>query len=454
MISSARTEAAWQISRRLRHRTCLRLRLPSQHPTARRHSLSSIRTLKAPQHTCGLSGFSVRSCRGRWCPSTTWAGARTTFTARTTRISPRSSAMAFLTRSRLLKPGGESTLLDQLTRPDSRRMTTESGAAFLRRQFPAELALNSVGIVAQSLGQRIQKDANGNDANLPALAGLGPAFFFPFPQFGQLRVIDSNDYSTYHGLEVQILKRMSNGIEAQFSWTWSKSLDTRSYDPSLTLYGTGTGQSATSQPFDVANRKLNYARSDFDRRHVLNSYWIWELPFGRNRRYGSSVNPIVDGVLGGWQVAGFLRYQTGRPFTVFSGANTLSSVFQSTVQCNGCSPNDGHVFTNSAGIIQYLDQATRDKFTITPAGEIGNTGRNFFTLASTFNVDFSVSKRFFVREKMNVELRADATNLTNTPVWDVPTAVRTSPTLGNLTQPLESPVPGSRKIQLGAKFNF
>ena len=98
------------------------------------------------------------------------------------------------------------------------------------------MALNSVGAVALNLGQRIQKDAGGNDANLPALAGLSPFFFFPFPQFGQLRVIDSNDFSTYHGLEVQILKRMSNGIEAQFSWTWSKSLDTRSYDPSLTIY--------------------------------------------------------------------------------------------------------------------------------------------------------------------------------------------------------------------------
>jgi hypothetical protein len=358
----------------------------------------------------------------------------------------------FLSAFKTAQSGGESALLDQLTRPDSRRQATETGAAFLRRQFPTEMSLNSVGAVALNLGQRIQKDASGTDANLPALAGLGPAFFFPFPQFGQLRVIDSNDFSTYHGLEVQILRRMSSGLEAQFSWTWSKSLDTRSYDPSLTIYGTGTGQSSTSQPFDIANRKLNYARSDFDRRHVLNSYWIWELPFGHNRRFGANANSIVDQVLGGWQVSGFLRYQTGRPYTLFSGANTLSSVFQSTVQCNGCSPGDGHVFTNSAGIIQFIDQAARDKFTITPAGEIGNTGRNFFNLAPTFNMDASVSKRFYFREKINLEVRADATNLTNTPVWDVPTAVRTSPTLGNLTGPLEAT--GSRKIQLGAKFNF
>jgi hypothetical protein len=345
------------------------------------------------------------------------------------------------------KAGGESTLLDRLTQPDTRRTAAESGAAFIRRQFPSELALNSVGAVALNLAQRIQ-----NGVNLPQLSGLGSNFFYAFPQFGQVRVVDSNDFSTYHGLEVQILRRLTKGIEAQFSWTWSKSLDTRSYDPSLTLYGTGTAQSATSHPFDVANRKLNYARSDFDRRHIFNSYWIWELPFGRGRRYGASAHPFLDGVLGGWQVAGFLRYQTGRPFTLFSGANSLSSVFQSAVQCNGCSPDEGRVFTNAAGFVQFFDEATRGKLTVTPAGEIGNTGRNFFNLAPTFNMDASVSKRFYFTERINFEVRADATNLTNTPLWDVPTAVRTSASLGAFTGPLEAT--GSRKIQLGAKFNF
>jgi hypothetical protein len=110
------------------------------------------------------------------------------------------------------------------------------------------------------------------------------------------------------------------------------------------------------------------------------------------------------------------------------------------------------VFTNAAGFVQFFDETTRGKLTLTPAGEIGNTGRNFFNLAPTFNIDASVSKRFYVTEQMHFELRADATNLTNTPLWDVPVAVRTSATLGNFTGPLEAT--GSRKIQLGAKFSF
>jgi hypothetical protein len=352
----------------------------------------------------------------------------------------------FLDAFKAAQAGGESALLDQLTRPDTRRTAAESGAAFLRRQFSTELSLNSVGAVAQNLAQRFET-SGGQRVSATSLSGLGPYYFVPFPQFGNVRVIDSNDFSTYHGLELQVIRRMAKGLEAQFSWTWSKSLDTRSYDPSLTLYGTGTSQSATSHPFDPGNRKLNYARSDFDRRHVLNSYWTYELPFA-----GSNASRAAKAIAGGWTLAGFLRFQTGRPFTIFSGANTLSNVFQSTAQCNGCSPDDGHVFTNSAGIIQFIDQSLRDKLVPTPAGEIGNTGRNFFNLASTFNMDASLAKHFALTERVQLQVRADATNLTNTPLWDVPTAVRTSGSVGNLTGPLETP--GSRKIQLGAKVSF
>jgi hypothetical protein len=351
----------------------------------------------------------------------------------------------FLSAFRSAQAGGESALLDQLTRADTRRNAAETGAAFLRRQFPNELSLNSVGAVAQNLAQRFETSA-GQRVSATSLSGLGPFFLVPFPQFGTVRVIDSNDFSTYHGLEVQIIRRLAKGLEAQFSWTWSKSLDTRSYDPSLTIFGTGTAQSAASQPFDPGNRKLNYARSDFDRRHVFNSYWTYELPFAAN------AGRVVKSLVGGWTVAGFLRYQTGRPFTIFSGANTLSNIFQSTVQCNGCSPSDTRVFTNSAGIIQLIDESTRAKMVPTPAGEIGNTGRNFFNLAPTFNMDVSLAKRFAITERVGVQIRADGTNVTNTPLWDVPTAVRTSGSFGNLTGPLETP--GARKIQLGAKLTF
>ena len=119
-----------------------------------------------------------------------------------------------------------------------------------------------------------------------AVNGFSPFLFVPYPQFGTVRVLDTNDYSRYQGVEFILRKRLSNGLAYQGSYVWSISKDTRSFDPTFTTVSTGTGQSASSTPFDNNNRDLNYAWSDFDRRHVFNFTYIYELPFGRGRKFG------------------------------------------------------------------------------------------------------------------------------------------------------------------------
>lgn len=354
----------------------------------------------------------------------------------------------FLNAFNAAKSGAESALLDQLTAPHGLRRAGESGAAFVRRQFASELSLNSVATVAQSLGRRLERGVN-----LPAAAGLSPYFFTAYPQFqGGTRIIDSNDFSTYHGLELQVARTVASDSIVQFSYTWAKSLDTRSYDPTFTLYGTGSTQSASSHPWDLTNRKLNYARSDFDRRHVFQSYWVYELPFGLGKRLASALPATIDRIIGGWQLAGNLRYQTGRPFTVFSGSNTVNDVNQSPASCNGCQPSDGKVFVEGqSGLAFYFDEALRAKFSTPAAGQLGNIPRNFFQTGANFNLNASLLKRILMTETTNFELRADATNLTNTPTWDVPTTTTTSNIFGRLRTPIAN---NSRKIQLALKFNF
>ena len=120
---------------------------PAAYGTTDRSRLS-IRTSKSPRPTCGHSGFSMRYCPGLCCPLTTWGAALTTFTAHTTRTNPRSLRNGFLARSRPRKAGGESTLLDQLTRPDSRRPQPNRVRLSCGDSSPTELSLNSVGAVA------------------------------------------------------------------------------------------------------------------------------------------------------------------------------------------------------------------------------------------------------------------------------------------------------------------
>ena len=89
----------------------------------------------------------------------------------------------------------------------------------------------SVATAAQVLSQRIVGGARQIVTN-----GFSPSFFQPYSQFtGGLNVIDSNDFSTYHGLELQVSRRVGRGLLMQLAYTLSKSMDTRSFDPAFTV---------------------------------------------------------------------------------------------------------------------------------------------------------------------------------------------------------------------------
>lgn len=276
-------------------------------------------------------------------------------------------------------------------------------------------------------------------------------FLQPFPQFtGGLNVIDSSDYSWYHGMELIFKRRITNGLGFQFAYTLSKSKDNRSFDPSLTTISTGSAQAASSTPFDNRDRSLNYTYSDFDRRHVFQGTYVWELPLGRERWLGSDMPKILDFVVGGWQLAGTAIWMSGRPFTVYSGFNTVSNVVQSTADCNGCSRNLGSLIVES-GRNFWFDAADRALFSTPAPGSIGNTGRNYFIAPTYFQTDASLSKKFKFNERISFDLRIDAKNLTNTPSFDNPTAVLTSTIFGRINDAVTNT---GRRMQLSGKFNF
>ncbi len=352
----------------------------------------------------------------------------------------------FLDAFNIVKAGGQSTLMNQLLAPDSRRMAGETGSEMVRRLFASTLNLNGVASLASSITSRIQ-----GGRSIPDLAGLGPFFFIPFPQFtGGVVVIDSNDFSNYHGLELKLERRFASGLGFVLGYTYAKSLDVRSYDPTFSVVRTGASQAAASTPFDIFNRRLNYARSEFDRTHVFHAGWVYELPFGRGRRWLAGANGIVDRIVGGWKLSGFMTIETGRPFTVYGGSNTFTQLVQSPANCNGCSHSDGEVLEEQS-IKFYFDSALRGKFSTPAAGALGNTGRNFFTGPGSFDMDLGILKRIRIVERHVLEYRAEFTNLTNTPTFGLPTTTVTSETFGRIRDNVLS---GSRKIQMALKYYF
>ncbi|MFN2456144.1 MAG: carboxypeptidase regulatory-like domain-containing protein [Pyrinomonadaceae bacterium] len=359
-----------------------------------------------------------------------------------------------------LRTTGNSARINALLAGFSSLRTGETGSQFLLRQSLAGSVTAANGTVTSNLvtGGGVSSAAAiiataRDSAGVPVLArnGFSPFFFQAYPQFtGAVNVLDSNDRSRYNALEVQLSRRITSGFGFQVSYTLAKSEDTRSFDPTFAIANRGSLQSSANTPFDIRNRNLNYARSDFDRRHALQGYTVIELPFGRGHRYANDLNPVLDRIIGGFEFATIVRLYSGRPFTVYSGVNTLTNVVQTPANCNSCSPNLGRITVeNGQNVFFTADQ--RAQFSAPAPGEFSNTGRNFFTGPSLFNMDVTLSKRIRFTESRNFELRLEAQNATNTPSFDFPNANLASTSFGIVGGGVVS---SSRKVQLSGKFNF
>ncbi len=339
--------------------------------------------------------------------------------------------------------------------------SNNAGTTTFRSLASANIASGSVAAAALQVSQRLCQSADvtagfcsagaAGVAQLISQTVANPFVFQQYPQFtGAFNVFDTNDYSNYKALEVIFKRRITSGLGFQLGYTLSLSKDNRSWDPSLSTISRANNQSASSTPFDLRNRNLNYAWSDFDRRHVFQATYVYELPFGKGKQFGGNASRLLDEVIGGWQVAGTVLWMSGRPFTVYSGINTLSNVVQSTADCSGCPRGMGKLVLES-GRNFWFDAAARAAFTQPAPGSIGNTGRNFFLAPPYFQPDISISKKFRITERVSFDLRADMQNFINHPSFDLPTATFTSSIFGRINDSVQN---NARRIQVSGKLSF
>ncbi|MDP9158628.1 MAG: TonB-dependent receptor, partial [Acidobacteriota bacterium] len=317
---------------------------------------------------------------------------------------------------------GDSPLIDQLVANDPGfQAVVQGGASATGSQYVAgncvqadmsnpcsgsayasDFGHGSVAAVAAALGSI----SSASGTSLPVAAGLPSTFLFKYPQFsGQTAspgfiVFDSGDWSWYNGLQASYHGRF-HGVQFQTNYTWSKSMDTRSFDPTFgTVIGGSSTFGSSSTPFDNENRRRNYAPSDIDRTHVFQAIWTYQIPTGAGRRWGGSWSPAVDRLLGGWEIAGSTVVESGRPSTIYSPAYTTSDIVRTPASCNGCTHDMLHVHFNpdTAGL-NYLTTAQMKMFFTPGPGEFSNIGRNFFRLGRYSVVNLSVGKVTHITER-------------------------------------------------------
>ena len=235
----------------------------------------------------------------------------------------------------------------------------------------------------------------------------------PNQQFGQILVIDNGADSTYHALQATIRKRFDKaGLLINGAYTLGKSIDDLSLDPVAASVGGGLTTTSARTPVDGHNYRNEKARSDFDQRHVLNATGIYELPFGKGKRFAGNSNRFVDLFIGNWSINGIYTYQSGEPFSVRSGVFTANSTAQSRAALKPGATLPVAQLQAKDGVIGPVYFANADAFMAPAPGQLG-LGRNIFQGPSYWNLDSALTKGFTITERVRMVFRAEAFNALN-----------------------------------------
>lgn len=263
----------------------------------------------------------------------------------------------------------------------------------------------------------------------------------PNQLWGDIRTIQNDETASYNALSVVYRQRLSHGLNALASYTWSHTLDA------------GTDSNGGGQPMDPYDWHRDFGNANWDIRHRFVANFNYELPF-----FKDSSHALLRSVLAGWQANGIVTLQSGMPFNVVMGgdnANTGTSGLQrpnvigiASASCDGSNPRVSCV--NLGGFQQAAP------FTF------GNAGRNILRGPGIETVNFSGFKNFAFKERYNIQFRAEFFNLLNTPVFNNPNATlpllsgTQTYTAANIQNfgTITSTRLDNRQIQFGLKFLF
>lgn len=356
--------------------------------------------------------------------------------------------------------GTSTALMQQIVNADSRHTSGQTAVQFLQKYYAANLTHNDVAGVANAFANRLQgipTTANPYGVPLVVTAGLSRTFFKPYQQYlGGMFVLETHAYSNYNGLQVQLEKRYSQGLLVTANYTYSRAMDIRSYDPTFTTVATGSSQSAAGTPFDFHTPRLNYAPADLDDTHVINGFFVGDLPFGHGRHFGSKWNRAVDGVIGGWQLSGDGYWQSGRPITFYSGYNTFSGTVQTPASCAGnCNGHIGSIHKEN-GQNFWFTAAQRAQFFVPGPGQFSNVGRNHFRQDHVWQMDANLSKSFRTFREQSLQIRLEVQNVFNVVTYDTFGSQNIQSTVFTRLNAASDGVLNNspRRAQLAAKYVF
>lgn len=340
--------------------------------------------------------------------------------------------------------------------PNVRQDQVQQWNLSIEHQFPSEMLL-TVGYVGQRGAHLMvpmpyfQRRLVGEDQctsslavhlNNSPVATCGSPYLSGDPNLyntiSQISGTESNGSQAYNALQVGLTKRLTQGLEFQLSYAYSKAMTN-----AIGYYG-GGGQSASNSAYfqNLYNMASEWGPAYFDNTHNFVFSYVYQLPYGSGKRFGSHANAVARYVLGGWQISGIVSDHTGFPFTITGTDNSGTNSRGAKANCLG-------PVSYPDGVGPGEDWFSTAPFSVASVGTFGTCANNTVRGPGLRKWDAGIDKYFPIGESKRLEFRSEFINFTNTPIFNSPSRGVTSGTFGQIRSSQ-----GERNIQFALKFIF
>ena len=263
-----------------------------------------------------------------------------------------------------------------------------------------------------------------------------------YPQFTSVNLVGDTPgaSSSFNAMTMKYTQRVAKDVTALLSYQWSKAIDDTSETQSWEV------QDAVR---DIYDRRLDRSISAHDLPQDFVGTVVWDLPVGRDRKFGANMNRVADKLVGGWQLSTIVRLGSGLPLEFFA-PNTLATYGYQIARPNVTSlgalavsdPTPNHWFNTSPSVISAPG-----------AYSIGNIPRYVGNIRTgpSRNADITLSKSFQLVERLRLQIRGEAYNISNTPQYGRADTTVGSATFGQVTSTTNA---SPRSLQLAARIDF
>jgi hypothetical protein len=269
----------------------------------------------------------------------------------------------------------------------------------------------------------------------------------PYPALGDIQWMENRVSSDYNSFQVSLEKRLSRGLTGLVSYTLGEAITDAPDHISTSGGGAGVDTGTFREPQDAFNLAAERGPAEFDVRHRFVASYVWELPFGHGRKFGSQWNQTTNFVLGGWQLTGIHVVQSGLALTAtLGGASVLNLGGERRARPNLV--GDPELPSSQRTIQRWFNTDAFAVFSPAPQA-FGNAGVGIMRGPGFANFDFTLAKDFHLDAERRIQFRTEIFNAFNRANFGPPNIARDSSGFGQILT-----AGNARIVQFGLKFYF